>query len=218
MNIVTTLISHNFVRGRGKQKVEYIVIHDTGNHKPLATAESHYRYFNGGNRQASAHYFVDEKEVRQLVKDEDTAWHVGDGKGQYGITNQNSIGIEICVNDGEYTTEIGKTVELTKYLMKKHNVPIDKVVRHYDASRKLCPNIMRKNNWELWFTFKRMLQTEIKIVKLNLRGKPLEFEGYLENGTNYVIINGKKEVLRTYLEGLGLVVTWDQGKQTVNAI
>ncbi len=27
-------------------------------------------------------------------------------------------------------------------------------MRHYDASRKICPNIMSKNNWALWNEFK----------------------------------------------------------------
>ena len=64
-------------------------------------------------------------------------WHCGDGKGKYGITNSNSIGIEICINsDGNYNIAFQNAVELTKHLMKELNIPIERVVRHYDASRK----------------------------------------------------------------------------------
>ena len=82
-------------------------------------------------------------------------WHCGDGKGKYGITNSNSIGIEICINsDGNYNTAFQNAVELTKHLMKELNIPLEKVVRHYDASRKNCPARMNKNGWALWNTFK----------------------------------------------------------------
>lgn len=65
-------------------------------------------------------------------------WQVGDGKGIYGITNQNSIGIEICVNaNGDYNKAFNKTVELIKYLMGELGIPAERVVRHYDASGKI---------------------------------------------------------------------------------
>lgn len=81
-----------------------------------------------------------------------------DGKGKYGITNSNSIGIEICINsDGNYNTAFQNAVELTKYLMKELNIPLKRVVRHYDASRKNCPASMSKNGWALWNTFKKRL-------------------------------------------------------------
>ena len=85
-------------------------------------------------------------------------WHCGDGKGKYGITNSNSVGIEICINsDGNYNIAFQNAAELTKYLMKELNIPLEKVVRHYDASRKNCPASMSKNGWALWNTFKKRL-------------------------------------------------------------
>jgi N-acetylmuramoyl-L-alanine amidase CwlA len=85
-------------------------------------------------------------------------YQCGDGRGKYGITNTNSIGIEICVNsDGDYKKAYLKAVELTKHLMKELNIPIDRVVRHYDASRKNCPASMSGNNWALWTQFKKLL-------------------------------------------------------------
>ena len=114
---------------------------------------------NGGNRNASADFFVDDTQVLQ-VNDYNKfyTWHCGDGKGKYGITNRNSVGIEICVNsDGNYDIVFCKAVELTKYLMKELNIPLAHVVRHYDASRKNCPASMSKNNWALWNTFKKSL-------------------------------------------------------------
>lgn len=208
------LIKQNFVKGRGGKKIEYIVIHDTGNEAPTATAEAHYQYFNGGNRQASAHYFIDEKEIVQVIEDADTAWHVGDGKGKYGITNQNSIGIEICINDGNYETEIKRTIELTKHLMEKYSIPHEKVVRHYDASRKLCPGKMSANDWEAWKAFKAQLQDKpIHRVRINYKGKLVDVDGVIEydtneNATNYVSV-------RQLAEAMGYIVDWDNVNKVV---
>ena len=116
MEINKKLIKYN-TSSRGSDKIKYIVIHDTGNPKAGANAENHYIYFNGGNRNASAHYFVDDKEVLQLVEDDKASWHVGDNKGLYKITNRNSIGIEICVNiDGSYDMALQNTLELIEHL------------------------------------------------------------------------------------------------------
>lgn len=40
------------------------------------------------------------------------------------------------------------------------NIPPERVVRHYDASRKNCPATMRPNDWARWYDFKRKLTEE----------------------------------------------------------
>lgn len=163
MRYIYEPIRYNFSRRKGAT-IKYLVIHDTGNDSKGADAMSHYRYFNGGNRNASAHYFVDDERVVQLVGDSFSAWHVGDGRGRYGITNANSLGIEMCINsDGNYAKMYYHTVELAKNIMQKFNIPIERVVRHYDASRKLCPNHMRKSGWQAWAQFKKDIQAPIKL-------------------------------------------------------
>ena len=163
MEFIYKPIRFNFSRRKGAT-IKYLVIHDTGNDSKSADTMAHYRYFNGGNRNASAHYFVDDKQVVQLVGDSLSAWHVGDGKGRYGITNANSLGIEMCINsDGNYAKMYYHTVELAKNIMQKFNIPIERVVRHYDASRKSCPNHMRKSGWQAWAQFKRDIQAPIKL-------------------------------------------------------
>lgn len=211
MDITKKLIKYNFASRKGT-KTKYIVIHDTGNKNKGANAEAHFKYFNGGNRNASAHYFVDDKEILQLVEDADSAWHVGDGKGKYGITNANSIGIEICVNvDGNYDKAVQNTIELTKGLMLKHNIAIDKVIRHYDASRKNCPASMSKNSWKAWDEFKRQLESNkaaTNKVKVNINGKVIYLDGFMQNDINYVQI-------RQVAEALGHIVDWDNTNKVV---
>lgn len=157
MNIIKKQIAYN--RTARKSAIKYIVIHDTGNKGKGANASSHFNYFNGGNRNSSADFFVDSTQIMQINDyTKYFTWQCGDGKGKYGITNANSIGIEICVNsDGDYTKAYNNAVELTKWLMKELNIPIDRVVRHYDASRKNCPASMSGNSWALWHDFKKRL-------------------------------------------------------------
>lgn len=155
-------IKRNF-RSRGKVGIKYLVIHDTGNVNRGAGALNHRNYVENNERGASAHYFVDDKVIVQYVGDSLSAGSVGDGKGRFGITNSNSLSIEMCINsDGNYLKMYKNTVELTKNLMKKFNIPWERVVRHYDASRKNCPGHMSKNNWEKWKKFKEDIKKPIE--------------------------------------------------------
>lgn len=151
---------------RNGESIKYIVIHDTGNSASGANAIAHFNYFNGGDRSSSADFFVDSTQAL-CVNDyyKYYTWHCGDGKGKYGISNRNSIGIEMCINsDGDRDITIIKTVSLVKELMQELSIPIDRVVRHYDASRKNCPASMNKNNWSEWYEFKKRLQNEEELT------------------------------------------------------
>lgn len=136
--------------------IRYLVIHDVGTR---STAKNNVDYFSGGNRNASAHYFVDDGSIWQSVEESNSAWHVGDGEGKYGIANSNSIGIEMCLPNSTVTAKTEQnTIELVRDLMKKYGIPLDRVVRHYDASRKNCPaqfNLDKK--WTRWHQFKAKL-------------------------------------------------------------
>ena len=148
-----------FNRSPRNDEIKYIVIHDTGNTGKGANADAHFTYFDTGNRGSSADFFVDDTKALQVNDyNQYYTWHCGDGHGKYGITNANSIGIEMCINsDGNYNKAFENTIAITKELMVKHNIPPERVVRHYDASRKNCPNSMSANGWARWYEFKRRL-------------------------------------------------------------
>lgn len=135
------------------EKPRYIVVHTTGNPRKGADAEAHFQYWNSQNAEQSADFVVDDKEALQINDyDKYYTWHCGDGKGKYGITNGNSIGIEICINaDGDFEKALDNAVELIQKL--KAETGITEVVRHYDASRKLCPQALSKDNWNEWYKF-----------------------------------------------------------------
>lgn len=149
---------------------DYIVIHYTGNQTD--TAQANANYFRYVNRDASAHYFVDDNEVVEVVAPENTAWAVGvDYGGElFGkCNNRNSISIEMCSTDGRITEQtLANTVELTKKLMDRYGIPIDRVVRHYDVCNKRCPGWQGwiDNGAPLWKNFKyRLAPKKIKVKK-----------------------------------------------------
>ena len=158
--------NYNYSNRKGNS-VKYIVLHYTGNQGD--TALDNVTYFSNGDRNASAHYFVDDNSIWQSVEESNAAWSVGDGKGAYGITNQNSISIEMCCDkNGNITVKTeSNALDLVRYLMNKYNILISNVVRHYDASRKTCPN-WSYNGWGRWVNFKNKLNNnEVKKEEMN---------------------------------------------------
>lgn len=152
MNIIknTNFTAYRNCRER-VEKVKYIVIHYTGGE---GTAADQVKYFNNGNRSASAHYFVDRSgEIREYCDPKKWyAWHCGGSLESshhpyYGkCTNSNSVGVEICTHNNGKTWEFTKEAvaaaeELTKYLMKEFGISADYVIRHYDVTGKSCPRV-----------------------------------------------------------------------------
>ena len=120
--------------------IKHIVIHYTAT---SADAQSNCKYFGAANRNASADFFINKDgSIYQFNKDIKNyySWHCGDGYGKYGITNAQSVGIENVSSGEDFTSQqISSLAGLVQMLMKQLNVPASNVVRHYDASRKLCP-------------------------------------------------------------------------------
>lgn len=154
LNIKRKITSYNHYNGNDPK---YIVIHYTENIND--TAKNNADYFYRENRNASAHYFVDDNEIYQVVEEYNSAWHVGDGHNKHGVNNKNSIGIEMCGTDNGKISEktVENTLELTRQIMKKYNIDSNHVIRHFDASGKDCPAAFHDNNWSRWWDFKRRL-------------------------------------------------------------
>lgn len=153
-NIKTILANaQNFGKTRSTSTIKYIVIHYTSNDGDTDTNNG--KYFRDYVVKASAHYFVDSDSITQSVKDNVVAYSAGGNKyascsisggGKcYGkCTNSNSVSIELCddVKNGVVypsAKTIENALELTRHLMKKYNVPKERVIRHFDVTGKLCP-------------------------------------------------------------------------------
>ena len=146
MNIVQKLCHPtNYSPGR-TQPIKYIVIHYTANNGDTALGNASY-FARKPYLRASAGYFVDENDKYQSVRDSNTAWHCGADTTYVHpkCRNSNSIGVELCSRrdiKGHYYFADGtvkNAIELTRYLMDKHGVGVDCVLRHYDVTGKICP-------------------------------------------------------------------------------
>lgn len=130
----------SYNKSRRNGSVRHIVIHNTGGD---GSALANCKFFAGGNRDSSADYFVDPDGTIWEYNDPSSGyytWAVGDGRGKYGITNAASCHIEVVTPGGAFTeAQIRSVTELVSMLRSKFGVPADRVVRHYDASRKQCP-------------------------------------------------------------------------------
>lgn len=210
LSITTKISKYNYSEGNN---IKFIVIHSTGNGTDTASANAN--YFNGGDRQASAHYFVDNNSIYQVVEDSKAAWHCGDGRGAYGITNHNSIGIEMCETGGTIADATEKnTIELVQCLMNKYGVSASNVVRHYDASRKCCPSPWSSNNWSKWNEFKnKLLQTAEALIvpktdKLKKQIEALEYWLNVDYNAKLTRTDGTytEEELYPNLEAVGKLI------------
>lgn len=148
------------------RKITYIVMHYTGNSKDTAYANA--KYFQGANRNASAHFFVDNDNVYQSVAIKNIAWHCGGSKYYHSACrNANAIGIEMCCTAGNYKIS-AKTIKNSAYLCaelcKRIGITaadVDKyVLRHYDVTHKSCPAQMANGgaNDADWIAFKKQVK------------------------------------------------------------
>ena len=148
---------------KARTSIKYLVIHFTaGSSSKPGRAKSAKHTFE--TSQASADFCVDDRDIVQFNPDPYKYYCWAVGKSKTDITNSNSISIEICSNiksgrsvkyantDGWYFTKetLENAKKLAKYLMKKYNIPKNRVVRHWDVNHKNCPGIVGWNTGSLY--------------------------------------------------------------------
>lgn len=163
MEIITKLLTPNkYSRPQEKQpKIEYIIVHYVGN--PNTSALANRNYFENlritKKLQASAHYIIGlNGEIIQCIPDNEVAFH----SGNYTM-NRRSIGIENCHPDwsGKFNdTTYESLVDLCVYLCKKHLISADKIIRHYDVTKKECPKYFVQHQAE-WEGFKNRVREKL---------------------------------------------------------
>ena len=149
----------------GQNRPAWIVIHETDNYSKGAGALKHAQAHKNGNLSTSVHWYVDDTVAVQTLDYSDGAYAVGRQYGTPlvpGVTNTNSINIEICVNsDSDYDQARANCIELVRQIMTELEIPADHVIRHYDAKRKHCPGKMLDQP-QLWTDFKAALSEPVK--------------------------------------------------------
>lgn len=153
--------------------------HETGN---IATAMAEISYMIGNSSSTGYHFAVDDTRAVQGLPLDRNAFHSGDGKTGRG--NRKTIGVEHCYNwNGKTTTKndshynplfqkaIKNGVELQAQLFLKYphwGVPTAGVnmFRHYDHSRKNCPQRMiEEGYWNTYVALVRARYLELKGIK-----------------------------------------------------
>lgn len=128
--------------------VKFIVCHDTGNAGATAQNNTDFYIRSANETQASAHTFIDDKGVIEVIPDFEKAWHV-----RYDNTLDNSLygddandialGIELCYG-GKIDTKIAYAnyVEYIALKCTKFNLdPLKQLIGHYklDPARRTDP-------------------------------------------------------------------------------
>lgn len=156
-----------------------ITIHNTGNIG--APAKNNHNYMKNcnksGERKASWHFTVDDKEIWQAVPSNNKAWHAGNAAG-----NNSSIGIEICMfNDAERQKKCYENaIALVKILMKYHGFNISQVKQHYDWTKKDCPTWLRSGKFGFnWAWFKNQISEEVLTSETRMAPKPMPQKDFM---------------------------------------
>ena len=167
LKIINKFLS-NHITSSSNREIKYLAIHYTaGGSSSPGSAQAIFNVFS--QRSASADFAVDDRDIVQFNPDLKNyyCWAIGDkgvGTLKNQATNRNTISIEICSNlkkgtsaavpnhsGWTFTTaSLQNAWKLSKYLMKKYNIPKERVIRHYDVTGKLCPGIVGWNNGVLY--------------------------------------------------------------------
>lgn len=118
-------------------KVKGITIHNTGNDW---SARRCLAWLNFTKSSAGAHYFVDDKEIIQVMPLSWHVWHTGKAR-DFG--NMHTIAIEICSmrTIKDYYKAQERAFSLIKDLLEKYDLTFDDVYFHNDFDpKKYCPN------------------------------------------------------------------------------
>lgn len=181
----------------------------TGKNPKITISEDGYYQFNGVKSCILAPRVYREKNGEVLenrlaetkdINDQSILCKVVEGKYFIGETyyqsgyrlisnrggNNNSIGIETCINENTdlyYTWQ--KTAKLVAYLLDNNNLTIDDIVQHHYFSGKDCPMTIRHAG--LWEHFLSLVKEEVQIREFIKEGYKIE----LITSDSRVLDNGR---------------------------
>lgn len=165
MNITQQYIPNNTLRRSGQKNdgIKYIVCHDTGNDSASALDNADYYTRSAGVMEASAHAFIDDKGVIEVIPLDEKAWHVRYSAGiapnvAGSYANDCSIGIELCYSTrGKFSsTEAYKNyVQYIAMLLEKYNLGTEHLVSHsqLDPTRRTDPHNALSKIGKTWEQF-----------------------------------------------------------------
>ena len=126
-------------------KVEYITIHNTADIKEAPGTNDAEQYaratLNGNMSGVSVHYYIDETDCWQLLREDEIGYHAADGYN--GPGNCTSLAIEIIMDGSGSAADVGaedRGALLAAILLHRHGLGIDKLTTHRNwYPKKYCP-------------------------------------------------------------------------------
>lgn len=153
----------------GTGEVRYITIHNTADIREAAGTNDAEQYTratwpNASMGDVRVHYFIDETDCWQNLREDEVGWHSADGRGP---GNESSIAIEIVMDGSGSAAD--KAAEdrgalLAAILLDRHGLGIDRLKTHRDWSGAYCPAYLLPH----WEEFVEKVEGYLAAI----RGKP----------------------------------------------
>lgn len=150
----------------GTGKVKYITIHNTDDLENVYDDGEQYTratYPNQNMGTSRVHYFIDDVDCWQNLREDEVGWHAGDSRGP---GNETSLAIEIIM-DGSGSAADTKAEDrgalLAAILLNRHGLGIDKLVTHKHWAGKNCPAFILPH----WLEF----ESKVKKYLAQIQGK-----------------------------------------------
>lgn len=194
--------------------VKFIVAHDTGN--PRSTAAGNIKYYESSRdaMEASAHIFVDDKEILECIPavtldKPEKAWHVyyqlsTDNKLYSYNANDVAIGVEYCYGDNIDANEAyQRYIWVIAYICYKFNLdPKNSIVGHHilDPGRKFDPESGLRNSGR---SYKQLLADIVSEYNTcnSINQEKDEIKTIINNKNNFMRLIKNKNSNKVYAIG-----------------
>lgn len=128
----------------GTGKAQYVTIHNTADIREASGTNDAEQYTratwpNANMKDVRVHYYIDETDCWQNLREDEVGWHAGDGKGD---GNETSLAIEIIMDGSGSAADTAaedRGALLAAILLDRHGLDISKMVPHQHWSGKNCP-------------------------------------------------------------------------------
>lgn len=151
----------------GTGKVEYVTVHNTediAEARGTNDAEQYTRatWPNANMADVRVHYYIDETDCWQNLREDEVGWHAGDGN--YGPGNDTSLAIEIIMDGSGSAADRAaedRGALLAAILLDRHGLGIDRLKAHKDWSGKFCPIYILPH----WAQFVAKVEAHLAVIR-----------------------------------------------------
>lgn len=213
----------------GTGKVAWVTIHNTEDIREVKGTNDAEQYTratwpNANMNDSRVHYFIDETDCWQNLREDEVGWHAGDNGGK---GNDSSLAIEIIMDGSGSSAD--KSAEdrgalLAAILLNRHGLGIQHLTTHQRWSGKNCPVFILPH----WDEFKDKVNKYLAQIKNNTvvtapseEKKPeaqKEYKYYVQVGVYTSFLNASNMVSRLKAAGFdAFIKTEEQIKEEIVA-